>query len=152
MSPSKKFLRYAHVSVVDTGVSCNNGETISCCLRSCIWHRHRGFLAELTIMLTFLTLQHNSLLQEIKKLFWIKHIFVKNNWKIWKQRRKIVFIYKIYYITYEIFVLFRTIFVIYKQVTLYMQSFVCTLHFARQDEPLQLYLVDPSYAESKESS
>ncbi|KYN40164.1 hypothetical protein ALC56_05107 [Trachymyrmex septentrionalis] len=59
MSPSKKFLRYAHVSVVDTGVSCNNGETISCCLRSCIWHRHRGFLAGLAIMLT-LTLQHNN--------------------------------------------------------------------------------------------
>jgi len=72
MSPSKKFLRYAHVSVVDTGVSCNNGETISCCLRSCIWHRHRGFLAELAIMLRFL---HYNTIVYYKKL---KNYFEQN--------------------------------------------------------------------------
>ncbi|KYM81676.1 hypothetical protein ALC53_07838 [Atta colombica] len=84
MSPSKKFLRYAHVSVVDTGVSCNNGETISCCLRSCIWHRHRGFLAELAIMLT-LTLQHNNCFRHIGLGMPLLNCKKARNFRRWKR-------------------------------------------------------------------
>lgn len=88
MSSSKKFLQYAHVSVVDTGVSRNNGETISYCLPSCIWHHHRVFLARSAITL-MLSLQENNLLQRNKKIIISKAKYVslkiikEQKWEIW---------------------------------------------------------------------